>query len=199
MKNNETTFEFNGMTYSANSTRSYCWSWPTGLKGQRTRIKKSEFEAAEAEHKIEVAVEDPTVSVEEFAKMVGAEVTEEPTAPEAPEAPKAKRVRKPKDIGHTSTAVEGVTLTAKQVDFIRHLPDTCFWEHGLDSAIWVDCLCDDIGGQFKGKPMTVGAMISTLCEKGLGTRCKQRVNGKKATSFELTENGKLVAAELGLN
>ena len=251
MKNNETTFEFNGMTYSANSTRSYCWSWPTGLKGQRTRIKKSEFEAAEAEHKIEVAVEDPTVSVEEFAKMVGAEVTEEalepavinefgcvdcyncpaekcvhrdcmrrnptdvgglglcprlnvepteePTAPEEPKAPKAKRVRKPKDIGHTSTAVEGVTLTAKQVDFIRHLPDTCFWEHGLDSAIWVDCLCDDIGGQFKGKPMTVGAMISTLCEKGLGTRCKQRVNGKKATSFELTENGKLVAAELGLN
>ena len=174
MKNNETTFEFNGMTYSANSTRSYCWSWPTGLKGQRTRIKKSEFEAAEAEHKIEVAVEEP-------------------------KAPKAKRVRKPKDIGHTSAAVEGVTLTAKQVDFIRHLPDTCFWEHGLDSAIWVDCLCDDIGGQFKGKPMTVGAMISTLCEKGLGTRCKQRVNGKKATSFALTENGKLVAAELGLN
>ena len=222
-----------------------------------TRIKKSEFEAAEAEHKIEVAVEDPTVSVEEVAKMVDAEVTEEalepavinefgcvdccncpvdkcvhkdcmrrnptnvgglglcprlnvepteePAAPEAPEepkapkAPKAKRVRKPKDIGHTSAAVEGVTLTAKQVDFIRHLPDTCFWEHGLDSAIWVDCLCDEIGGQFKGKPMTVGAMISTLCEKGLGTRCKQRVNGKKATSFELTENGKLVAAELGLN
>lgn len=127
------------------------------------------------------------------------EPTEEPTAPEEPKAPKAKRVRKPKDIGHTSAAVEGVTLTAKQVDFIRHLPDTCFWEHGLDSAIWVDCLCDDIGGQFKGKPMTVGAMISTLCEKGLGTRCKQRVNGKKATSFELTENGKLVAAELGLS
>lgn len=226
------------------------------------RISADEFESKlanmllrvakqEAEHKIEVAVEDPTVSVEEFAKMVGAEVTEEalepavinqygcvdcskcnvqncvhrdcmrrnptsvgglglcprlnvepteePTAPEEPKAPKAKRVRKPKDIGHTSAAVEGVTLTAKQVDFIRHLPDTCFWEHGLDSAIWVDCLCDDIGGQFKGKPMTVGAMISTLCEKGLGTRCKQRVNGKKATSFELTENGKLVAAELGLN
>ena len=81
MKNNETTFEFNGMTYSANSTRSYCWSWPTGLKGQRTRIKKSEFEAAEAEHKIEVALEDPTVGVEEFAKMVGAEATEEALEP----------------------------------------------------------------------------------------------------------------------
>ena len=127
------------------------------------------------------------------------EPTEEPTAPEEPKAPKTKRVRKPKDIGHTSAAVEGVTLTAKQVDFIRHLPDSGFWEHGLDSAIWVDCLCDDIGGQFKGKPMTVGAMISTLCEKGLGTRCKQRVNGKKATSFELTESGKQAAAELGLN
>lgn len=90
-------------------------------------------------------------------------------------------------------------LTAKQVDFIHHLPDTYFWENGLDSCIWIDCLCDDIKGQFAGKPMTVGAMVSTLCEKGLGARAKNRVNGKKCTSFELTELGKLVAAALGLS
>lgn len=102
--------------------------------------------------------------------------------------------RKPKDVAHEA---EGVTLTAKQVDFIRHLPDTCFWENGLESCIWVDCLCDDIGGQFRGKPMTVGAMISTLCEKQLGERCRQKVNGRMATSFKLTELGQKIAAELG--
>ena len=92
-----------------------------------------------------------------------------------------------------------VTLTAKQVDFIRHLPDTNFWENGLDSAVWTDVLADEIGGQFAGKPMTTGAMISTLCEKGLGTRTKEKVNNRTATSFELTNLGKMVAAELGLN
>lgn len=91
-----------------------------------------------------------------------------------------------------------VILTAKQVDFIKHLPDTDFWEHGVDSEIWVDCLCDDIGGQFEGKPMTVGAMISTLCEKGLGLRAKAKINNRKATAFRLTELGKQVAQKLGL-
>ena len=46
--------------------------------------------------------------------------------------------------------------------------------------------------------MTVGAMISTLCEKGLGIRGKEKMNGRKATFFELTEMGKKVAGDLGL-
>lgn len=108
---------------------------------------------------------------------------------------KPSKPRRSKDIAYEGN---GVTLTAKQVDFIKHLPDTCFWEHGLDSCIWVDCLCDDIGGQFAGKSMTVGAMVSTLCEKGLGARGKDKVDGHKATFFSLTELGKKVAGELGL-
>lgn len=140
---------------------------------------------------------DQFADLEEAVEAIEESQTTEETKQIAKEfAPKKKRIRKSKDIAYDGN---GITLTAKQVDFIRHLPDTNFWEHGLDSCIWVDCLCDDIGGQFEGKPMTVGAMISTLCEKGLGIRYKQRVNGRKATSFELTENGKLVAAELGLN
>lgn len=94
--------------------------------------------------------------------------------------------------------VDGTVLTAKQADFLRHLSDTCFWEDGLNSTIWVDCLCDDIGGQFKNKPMTVGAMISTLCEKHLGERAIDRRDGRKCTTFSLTEEGKKVAAKLGL-
>ena len=115
--------------------------------------------------------------------------------PDDTQPAKTNKTRKPKNVAYEA---EGVTLTAKQVDFIRHLPDTCFWEQGLDSCIWVDCLCDEIGGQFAGKPMTVGAMISTLCEKGLGRRMKAKVNGRISTSFELTELGKKVAAGLGL-
>ena len=118
-----------------------------------------------------------------------------PVEPEKPEKSTKKRTRKSKDIAHESN---GVTLTAKQVDFMKHLPDTCFWENGLDSEVWVDCLCDDIGGQFENKPMTVGAMISTLCEKGIGVRGISKVNGHKATAFKLTEIGKVKTAALGI-
>ena len=91
-----------------------------------------------------------------------------------------------------------VTLTEKQVDFFHHMQDTCFWENGLDSTLWIDVLCDEIGGQFENKPMTVGAIISTLREKNLLIVGVQRVNGRKAKFFELTDLGKKVAAELGL-
>lgn len=134
------------------------------------------------------------------------EAHEEPEAaeeaPKAVSAPKAeKKARRAKKNVAFAVTVDGVetTLTEKQVDFIRHLPDSNFWENGVDSILWVDVLCDEIGGQFEGKPMTVGAMISTLCEKGLGVRGKEKVNGRKATSFALTGLGKVIAAELGLN
>lgn len=91
-----------------------------------------------------------------------------------------------------------ICLTEKQVDFFHHMQDTCFWEQGLDSSPWIDVLCDEIGGQFANKPMTVGAMVSTLREKNLLFVGVQRVNGRKAKFFELTDLGKEVAADLGL-
>lgn len=125
-----------------------------------------------------------------------AQGTEE--AHEVAPAPKAKK-RAKKTAAYTFRRGDvEVTLTEKQVDFIRHLPDTCFWERGVASIIWVDVLCDEIGGQFKGKPMTVGAMISTICEKGLGERSKDRNNGRKCTAFALTGLGQMVARDLGL-
>lgn len=111
---------------------------------------------------------------------------------------KAKKTSKPRRSKDIAYEGNGVTLTAKQVDFLNHLPDTDFWEKGLDSCVWVDILCDQIEGQFAGKPMTVGAMVSTLCEKGLGVRGKEKMNGHKATFFSLTELGQKVAGELGL-
>lgn len=91
-----------------------------------------------------------------------------------------------------------ITLTEKQVDFFHHMQDTCFWEQGLDSTPWIDILCDEIGGQFENKPMTVGAMVSTLREKDLLIVGVQRINGRKAKYFALTDLGKKVITELGL-
>lgn len=124
--------------------------------------------------------------------------------PKAETKEKAKKTRKSKDIAHEHKDGEVmITLTAKQVDFVLHLSDSCFWT-GLSSTLWCDVLCDEIGGQFEGKPMTIGAMISTLCEKGLGVRTKDRLTdqttgkSRKSTTFQLTEKGKEIAKELGL-
>ena len=120
--------------------------------------------------------------------------------PEEPKTKKAAKPRKSKDVAfEMDTIIGNVTLTAKQVDFIHHLPDTCFWEHGLDSTPWCDVLADEIGGQFANKPMTVGAMISTLREKHLISVGQDKINGRKCKYFELTEVGKAVAKRLGLN
>ena len=212
---NEITFEINGATYTRKAN-GYCYvSYEYSESGKVHRIGKAEFEAKYAQFHTEEAVEVEITELEpregekvyhdepiEYTDIEAAvEATEESQTTEeikqiAKEfAPKKKRTRKSKDIAYDGN---GITLTAKQVDFIRHLPDTCFWEHGLDSCIWVDCLCDDIRGQFEGKPMTVGAMISTLCEKGLGIRTKEKVNNRTTTSFKLTSLGKVIAAELGL-
>lgn len=145
-----------------------------------------------AEKAIEKALKDAKVQ-KDSKKAEGTKEVKE-------KAPKTKKVPEGGaefEVGQPPFS-ETVILTAKQMDFIKHLPDTDFWENGIDSKIWVDCLCDDIKGQFEGKPMTVGAMISTLCEKGLGLRAKEKINNRKTTSFCLTEKGKLVAQSLGL-
>ena len=167
----------------------YCYKTENGKK---TRISLAAFNEAQ----------------EEYIAQQNAKIAEEEeTAVSAKKKP-TKRTRKSKDVAfsmHMTTEADPeetdanlITLTAKQVDFMKHLPDTCFWENGLDSEVWVDCLCDDIDGQFKNKPMTVGAMISTLCEKGIGARSVSKVNGHKATTFKLTEIGKIIAAQLGI-
>lgn len=213
----------NNTTFTTNENETYFYAiYEMDGKQTKKRIPKKEFEQAEREHELEVSRkmdeamnklmeeenrrqneqnEFTNVSFEDLeakvAKIEESETTEEVKGIQK----KMKKTRKSKDVAFSYDfgGTHGVlTLTAKQVDFIKHLPDTCFWEDGLDSVIWVDCLCDDIGGQFKDKPMTVGAMISTLCEKGLGSRATERRNGRKCTSFRLTPSGKFIAKELGL-
>lgn len=138
---------------------------------------------------------DGKEAVEQAKKLAGADKEAE-DAVNNKKKKKAAKPRRSKDIAYDGN---GITLTEKQVDFIRHIPDTSFYEHGLESAPWCDVLADEIGGQFARKPMTVGAMISTLREKNVISVGMERMNGKKAKYFVFTELGKKVAQELGLN
>lgn len=132
------------------------------------------------------------------------EAQEQPTDEQPSETEKApkkakKAPRKSKDIAYTYVSGAGtLTLTAKQVDFIKHIPDTNFYEHGLESILYCDILADEIGGQFARKPMTTGAMISTLREKGVIEVGIDRVNGRKCKIMAFTARGVEIAKELGL-
>lgn len=197
MTNTAITFELFGATYTRKAN-GYCFARCNGETAKTRRVGKAEFEARYAEYQMMNMTID---EIEEAVTKVEEEITtEEVEAVAAEMAPKTNKSSRSKKNTAFRVDVDGVeiALTAKQADFIKHLPDTYFWENGLDSCIWVDCLCDDIGGQFEGKPMTVGAMISTICEKGLGSRGTDRRDGRKATCFALTDTGKVVAKALGL-
>ena len=203
-------FTLNGVTYTMNNS-GYCYK-TTGTfdkKGNEMtmRIGKHVFEQAFDEFIInghdqgsaweqEADDEYTTRKEEQERKQVESDKEAENAVNSKDSAPKAKKIRKSKDIGYTHSS--GLTLTAKQVDFIRHIPDTSFYENGLNSTPWCDVLADEIGGQFAGKPMTVGAMLSTLKEKGVIVVGVERVNGHRSKYFCFTDLGKEIASELGL-
>ena len=102
------------------------------------------------------------------------------------EQKKPSKPRRSKDIAYEGN---GVTLTAKQVDFLRELRKTEAYKEDENDMV-VEDITITIGGQFEDKPMTVGAMISTLCEKHLGTRIKAKIGNRTMTVFGLTPSGK---------
>lgn len=198
-------FELNGVVYTQTKT-GYCYK-STGLKDKKgqdinRRISKAVFEEAVAEYNKlwEAEIEASRKAREEEQEQSDREAEKAVNGKKA-----TKRTRKSKDIAYTyydsddeATRKAIFTLTAKQVDFIKHLPDTGFWENGLESTLWCDVLADEIGGQFAGKPMTVGAMISTLREKDLIRVGKDLDRKGKPKFMRLTEMGQAVAIDLGL-
>lgn len=209
-----------GNTFTTNEMGTYFYI--TDAEGKKSRIKKAAYETARKEYELEMAQWQAQADAEREARKekeaADAKATEDAVNGKArkaekktaekkeasPDAEKKERKpRKSKDIAFEDQD-EKVTLTAKQVDFILHLSDSTFWEKGLDSVLWCDVLVDEIGGQFAEKPMTIGAMISTLCEKGLATRTKDKLTdattgkSRKGTTFQLTIKGKLIASKVGL-
>lgn len=218
---NYTKFELGIVKYARNEETGYC----VKTEGSKhTRISKAEFEAAYDQwvgRLVEEAEEGAaTEAAAEIAEEMDCDVdapagAEEATeshedeqaasgtreAVDAKEEPrKAKKTPRKKkvQVGGMEFSENGVSvvLTEKQVKFIQLLPVSNFWENGVDSALWVDVLCDELA-DWMG-PMTIGAMVSTLREKGLLLVGKDNRNHKekKVAFFEFSELGKKVASKI---
>lgn len=215
MKNTKDAFELNEAIYATTGKGYYYRTVGTDMR----RISRADYElawdeliasvnAADEDLEWEQEVTAPKKAAAKRAERSDKAAEDKLAMPfkvvKEKKAEGTKRTRQSKDIAWAGVVDDGivaphtVTLTSKQVDFIKHIPDTCFYENGLDSTPWCDVLADEIGGQFTDKPMTVGAMISTLREKGVIYVGTDRINGKKAKYFGFTEVGKRVAKELGL-
>lgn len=171
--------EVNGVKYTTTRPNYYY----KNENGKQVRIPKAEFDAA----------------YDAWMAEVGKEIAKQ--AEEKAKQAKAKKQSKPrrsKDIAFEGTGFAGgITLTAKQVAFIKRMPEDDFYG-GIDkSALWIDVFCDTVADEFNA--MSVGAMVSTLREKQLITVSKERVNGRTCKYMEFTETGKEVARQLGLN
>lgn len=181
-------FTHNEITYRHNETSD---RYSKTENGKTCRVGKDEFAEALQQHMDEedakrrdviqrAALERENKEIERIQKEV---------------AKKAVRV------GGMEFAEDGISvvLTEKQVKFIQRLPQSAHWERGLDSALWIEVLCDELCDEMG--PMTVGAMVSTLREKhllivGVGQYAEEGSKGHKAKYFEFTETGKNVAAKV---
>lgn len=211
-----TMFNHNGRNYAQNEKGNRFYR--QGDDGKYIRIPQHAYEEAFAEflekttEKIEL--EDDTNAIAEYSAemaqeeakedMGGTQNTEALTsASDAKKTPKKakKNTRKKKVQVGGFEFQEGevhLILTPKQVDFLKHLSDSTFWQLGVQSTLWIDILCDEITGQFENKPMTVGAMVSTLREKGILAVAIGRLENKKAKYVELTDFGQRIATRIGI-
>lgn len=211
-----TMFNYNGRNYAQNEKGNRFYK--QGDDGKYIRISQRAYEEVftkfleKTTEKIEL--EDDTNIIAEYgAEMAQEEAKEDAEDTQNTEAPapasdakktpkKAKKnTRKKKVQVGGFEFQEGeihLILTPKQLDFLRHLSDSTFWQNGAQSTLWIDILCDEITGQFEGKPMTVGAMVSTLREKGILAVALGRLENKKAKYVELTDLGQRVAILIGI-
>lgn len=211
-----TMFNYNGHNYAQNEKGNRFYR--QGDDGKYIRISQHTYEEAFAKflekttEKIEL--EDDTNAIAECsAEMTQEEAKEDAEdtqntealtpASDAKKTPKkAKKNTRKKKVQVGGFEFQGgeihLILTPKQVDFLKHLSDSPFWQDGVQSTLWIDILCDEITGQFEGKSMTVGAMVSTLREKGILAVALGRLENKKAKYIKLTDFGQRVATELGL-
>lgn len=169
-------FTFNDIEYSKNE-KGYCYKFNSDKK---VRIGKAEYEQAyqdakaEAEYWAKKDKEEQDAKATEDAfngvagdgtplEQVGKEIAQQAKA-------KAKKARKSKDIALAVTVtladdkIADVTLTKKQVAFLKELPKCREWE---DITLNNPICCDGIAMDIDWNPMAVGAMVSTLREKGL--------------------------------
>ena len=169
-----------------------------------TRISKAEYEAAFERYTNDIEYEelefDEGATIREAKKEM--EEASGRIAEETTNCPK-KSSRSLRKAAH-KVEVDGVEigLTEKHMVFLENLPKCSYWDHGLDSGIWVFDVRDTLA-MVGMAGMTVGAMISTLREKGLLRVTLgevENMNGRtrREKYIELTDTGKRVAEVLGV-
>ena len=191
----EVTFEQGGSRWRR--TRSgYCFR-------DGRRVSRAEFDEARGAHYEELGARLARVADEASEAASGARGDAAPArvpdpAPEAGGgASERPRRRRPKDVAFEH-AGSGVTLTARQCEFLQAASGCPCWAGG-DGTMWTDVLLDEmgVGG------MSFGAMVSTLREKGLvRVWAESRENGatgrsRKAKAMRLTERGEQVLRAAG--
>lgn len=200
-------FNYNGISYTE-TEKGYFFKEENGKK---SRIKKAEYEQAFEEYNAQIAQD---IAIDEWTDEIDrereaqakAQAESDREAEDKVNGKKKAKKRRSKDIAFEGVFETGsgadfkvseITLTAKQVRFIQRMPEDDFYEANLNSSLWIDCYCDTIADEFN--PMAVGAMVSTLREKGILAVGEDRVNGKKCKCMAFTELGRAIAKELGLN
>lgn len=123
----------------------------------------------------EIRTRSESIPVADEKPLPDASGTEAPTAPSraeeaAPVALEKAPRRRSRDVAATIESPAGgeITVTARQLQFLRELARTPQYAEGA-SALWVDVVIDEIGMKSRTftNGMQVGAMVSTLREKGL--------------------------------
>lgn len=155
----EVTFEQGGSRWRR--TRSgYCFR-------DGRRVSRAEFDEARGAHYEELGARLAEVADEASGAASGARGGAAPAwvpdpAPEA-DGGAARRPgrRRSRDVAFEHEG-SGVTLTARQCEFLRAASACPCWAGG-DGTVWTDVLLDELG--MSG--MSFGAMVSTLREKGL--------------------------------
>jgi flagellar biosynthesis GTPase FlhF len=207
-------FTINGIGYNTNEKGNRFFK----IEDEKaTRIGKAEYEAAyeqytndaadeELEFNEEEAIREAKEEMEQEEKKEMAEEIKMETEAQAEVQEQAekeeKKSKKSRSLKKAAKIVEidgkQIGLTEKHLTFLEALPGCSYWDHGIDSAVWVFALVDT--GM---NPMTVGAMVSTLREKGLllvGLNEVQNMNGRtrKEKYIEFTDEGKKVLEALGI-
>lgn len=195
-------FTINGIGYNTNEKGNRFFK----IEDEKTtRIGKAEYEAAFEQYTNDI--EDVELEFDEDAAIREAkkemEEASDHIAEEATNHPKKKSSRSLRKAAYR-VAVDGVEigLTEKHMVFLTGLPKCFCWDHGLDSSVWVFDVRDTLESVGMAG-MTVGAMISTLREKGLlyvGVGEVKNTNGRARHEkyIELTDTGKKVAEALGI-
>lgn len=131
------------------------------------RVSRAEFDEARGAHYEELGARLAEVADETSVAASGArmDVTTALVPGPAPEADggaaERPRKRRSRDVAFEH-AGSGVTLTARQCEFLRAASGCPCWAEG-DGTMWTDVLLDELGTG----GMSFGAMVSTLREKGL--------------------------------